>query len=75
MGERRLARPVRAHDGMDLAGVHGEVEAVQDFAILDLNPEILDFKQGHFEPRQASSNQCRIRRTPLVPDFPQMQGK
>ncbi len=41
VGERRLARSVRAHDGVDLALVDDEVEAVEDLLALDLDVQVL----------------------------------
>ena len=35
VGERALAGAVRAHDGVDLAGLHREVEAAQDLVVAD----------------------------------------
>ena len=48
IGERRLAGAVRPHDGGDLALFDGEVEAVEDLLALDLDVQVLDFKQRHF---------------------------
>ena len=48
VGEGRLARAVRPHDGGDLAVVHGEVQAVEDAVVLDLHDEVLDFQ--HVSP-------------------------
>ena len=39
--ERALARPVRAHDGVDLALAHLEVEALEDLAALDLDVQVV----------------------------------
>src|SRR6266508_6155621 len=44
MGERGLARAVRAHDGMHAALTDGKLEAVQDFFAVDLDVQILHFK-------------------------------
>ena len=49
IGERRLARAVRAHDGVHLTLVHGEVETVEDLLAVDRDVQILDFKHWHFE--------------------------
>jgi hypothetical protein len=43
-GQRALARPVRSHDGVHLAGVHVQVDPFQDRLALDLDLEILDIK-------------------------------
>ena len=42
VGERRLPRSVRAHDGVDLALVDAEVETLEDLLTLDLDVEVLD---------------------------------
>ncbi len=44
IGERRLAGAVRPHDGRDLAGLHGEVEAIEDRLAVDGDGEVLDFE-------------------------------
>ncbi len=36
MGERTLAGPVRAHDGVDFAGLHFQINAAQDVGFVDL---------------------------------------
>jgi hypothetical protein len=36
LGQRAFARTVRTHDDVDLAGVHREVDALQDFVVRDL---------------------------------------
>src|SRR5205823_4110507 len=51
LGECALARAVLAHDGMNLAGVDGEVDALEDFPSAgggDPGMEVLNFKQWHF---------------------------
>ena len=40
--QRALARAVRPHDGVHLAGLHREVDAAEDFLVFDANLEILD---------------------------------
>ena len=47
VGERRLARAVRPHDGGDLARLHGQRQSVEDFLAFDLDVEVFDFKHGH----------------------------
>ena len=47
IGQSRLARTVRAHNGGDLTLLDGQIEAVEDFLVLDLDMQILDFKQRH----------------------------
>ena len=47
IGERRLARAVRPHDGRDLALLDGQRQAVEDFLVLDLDMQIFDFQQCH----------------------------
>src|SRR5262249_39540411 len=44
MGKGRLARSVRAHNGVDLALVHGEVEPFEDLAAVHRDMEVFDFK-------------------------------
>jgi hypothetical protein len=46
-GERRLARAVRAHDGMDLPLLDREIETVEDLLAVDLDVQVFDFKQRH----------------------------
>ena len=46
VGERRLARAVRAHQGVGLALLHDEVHAVEDLALLGADVQVLDL-QGH----------------------------
>ena len=50
VGERRFAGAVRPHDGVHLAGVHGEVDAVQDFLAVDFDVQVLDFKHSEILP-------------------------
>ena len=42
--ERTLAGAVRAHDGMHLSRVHGEVNSLQDLVIINLNVQVLNFQ-------------------------------
>ncbi len=42
MRQRRLARAVRAHDGVHLAASHNEVDAAQDLLAVDARAEALD---------------------------------
>ena len=44
-GQRRLAGAVGAHEGVDLAGAHGEVDAAQDGAVLGRHVEVADLEQ------------------------------
>ena len=44
IGERRLARTVRAHDRRDFARLHREREAVEDLLTVDFDVEVLDIK-------------------------------
>ncbi len=44
IGERRFAGAVRPHDRRDLAGLHGEREALEDFTVADGDVEVLDFE-------------------------------
>ena len=43
--ERALARAVRAHDRVDFAGVHGEVDALEDRLIADAGFEVFNDEQ------------------------------
>ena len=47
LGQRGLARPVRAHEGVDLAGAHGQVDAPQDggAALGGAHVQVLDLEQ------------------------------
>ena len=47
IGERRLARAVRAHDGVHLALLDRQVEAVEDFLAVDFDVQVFDFKKRH----------------------------
>ncbi|ODN71252.1 hypothetical protein A6302_01449 [Methylobrevis pamukkalensis] len=48
IGQGRLAGAVRAHDGMDLAGLHDEVDALQDLGAVfgDAGMQVLDLEHG-----------------------------
>ena len=48
IGQRRFSRAVRPHDGMHLAGVHGEVEAPQNGLAVDLDVQIFNVQKCHF---------------------------
>ena len=43
-GQRALAGAVGPHDGMDLAGVDLEVDAAEDFLVVDAGVEVEDGK-------------------------------
>src|SRR4029079_10504274 len=45
--ERGLARPVRAHEGVDLALVDGEVEALEDLLVPGLDVQVANLEVGH----------------------------
>ena len=47
MGERRLARAVRSHDGVHLARVHGEVQALEDLPAIHRDLKVLDIEHCH----------------------------
>ena len=48
VGERRLARAVRAHDRVHLARRDGEVDALDDLgAVLEGDVQVLEFQDGH----------------------------
>ena len=44
LGQRALAAAVGPHDGMDFTGVHGEVDAFQNFTIANFGVQIFDFE-------------------------------
>ena len=44
IGKRRFARAVRAHDGVHLAGIHGEVETFEDLLAVDCDVQVFDFQ-------------------------------
>src|SRR5438034_5104604 len=63
LGERALARAIRAHDRVHLAGVDGEVDAREDLPSLDRGVEVLDLQQRMLaQPtlpsRLMPSNRC-----------------
>src|SRR5881396_1816421 len=63
LGERALARAVRSHDRVHLAGVDGEVDAREDLPSLDRGVEVLDLQQRTLaQPtlpsRLMPSNRC-----------------
>ena len=43
VGQRALAAAVRAHDGVHLAGVYGEVHASEDLGVRDGHVQVTDF--------------------------------
>ena len=47
VGQRRLARAVGAHQGVDLALADGEVEALEDLLVPGLDVEVADLEVGH----------------------------
>ena len=53
VGQGGLARPVGAHDGVDLAALHGQVEAAQDRLAVDAGLEARDHQLAHEEPPRA----------------------
>ena len=42
IGQRALARPVGAHDGMDLAGANLKIDTAQDLLAVDSGVKVLD---------------------------------
>ena len=44
--ERALARAVRPHDGVHLAGIHLQVDALEDLVVFNFGVQILDFQHG-----------------------------
>src|SRR3989475_3412916 len=58
LGQRRLARAVRTHDGVDLALVHPKVHAAQDFVFSNSSMQILDLEKHstlRLETRKSKS--------------------
>ena len=49
LGQGALAGAVLAHDRVDLAFRHGEVEAVEDFRAADAGAEVFDFERVFHE--------------------------
>ena len=47
VGQRRLARAVGAHERVDLALAHGEVEPAQDLLVAGADVQVLDLEVGH----------------------------
>ncbi len=47
VGEGRLARPVGAHQRVDLALGHGEGDAPEDLGAVDGDVEVVDLEQRH----------------------------
>src|SRR5690606_30084030 len=45
--EGGLARAVRAHEGVDLALVHGQVEALEDLLVPGAHVQVLDLEFSH----------------------------
>ena len=43
-GQRALAGAVGPHDGVDLAGVHRQVDAAEDFLVVDAGVQVVDFE-------------------------------
>ena len=43
-GQGALAGAVLAHDGVDLAGVDGQVDAAEDFLVVDAGVQVFDFE-------------------------------
>ena len=41
-----LPEPLGAHDGVDLAGVDRQVDAAEDFLVVDAGVQVLDFEHG-----------------------------
>ena len=42
VGERALARAVRSHDGVHLAGVDGEAQTVENRLVVDIDSKLVD---------------------------------
>jgi hypothetical protein len=59
VGERRLAGPVRAHEGVDLALGDVEVDAAEDLLVAGGDVQVSDFEVGHmgvfFSPGSSGS--------------------
>jgi hypothetical protein len=54
VGERTLARAVRAHDGVDLARPQGEVDALQDRSVTCAGAQIPDLEDRRAHPTLPS---------------------
>jgi len=69
LGERALARAVRPHDGVHLAGVHGEGDPVEDLLVGDGGREVLDVEHGETRFSAVGGNGARRggRRQPTDP--------
>jgi len=48
ISQRRLARSVRAHNGVHLTHLDVEIESLENFFAVDLDVQIPDFQQSHF---------------------------
>ena len=51
--QRALAGAVWTHDGMNLTGVDGEIDALEDFLVSGAGPEAFDFQHSR-TPRCAA---------------------
>ena len=56
VGQRRLARAVRAHHDVHLAGADGEVDAPQDLLPGDRHPQVAHLEHGHQPSTTAPSH-------------------
>ena len=65
VGQRRLARAVRAHDGVDLAGADREVDPREDLLAGHAGPQAADLEHVVISPsRRAPPRSRRRRRAP-----------
>ena len=58
LGQRALARAVRAHDGVHLAGVDREVDALEDLLVAGARAQVSDFQHCRSSPVSASIRRC-----------------
>ncbi len=65
ISQRRLAGAVRAHDGVHLARIHGEVETLQNFLAVDFDVQVLDFQERHRTALSLRLIFMRDRQTPV----------
>jgi hypothetical protein len=45
LGEGALSRAVGSHDGVDLTGIHREIDAAEDLLIASVRSKSFDFQQ------------------------------
>ena len=57
--KRALAGPVRAHDGVHFAGVHVQIDPLQDLFAFDADLQVLDFKHFLVLSRGPTPTTCQ----------------